>query len=114
MHTITPKELHSLLQKSPHTIQLIDVRGTGEYSEIHIPEAINIPLHTIPFELEKLDRKKQLIFICRSGGRSGQATLFAANNWIQAYNLIWGMNDFEKAYPERVVHGEKKKLFWIF
>jgi hypothetical protein len=24
------------------------------------------------------------------------------------------MNDFEKAYPERVVRGEKKKLFWIF
>jgi rhodanese-related sulfurtransferase len=88
MLTITPKELAELLDKTPDTIDLIDVRGTDEYTESHIPEARNIPLHLLPMHLSELDKNKQIIFICRSGGRSGQACSFAANSDISAYNLI--------------------------
>lgn len=114
MLTISPKELNSLLEKNPETIDLIDVRGTGEYNEAHIPEARNIPLHILPMNMAQLDTSKQIIFICRSGGRSAQATLFAENAGIKGYNLSGGMNDFEKLFPTKVIHWEKKKLFWIF
>lgn len=77
MLTLTPKELNSLLEKSPEKIELIDVRGTGEYEEVHIPEARNIPLHILPLRMGEIDTTKQIIFICRSGGRSGQACQFA-------------------------------------
>lgn len=77
MLTLTPKELSSLLEKSPEKIELIDVRGTGEYEEVHIPEAKNIPLHILPLKMDEIDTTKQIIFICRSGGRSGQACSFA-------------------------------------
>jgi rhodanese-related sulfurtransferase len=77
MLTISPKELSSLLEKSPEKIELIDVRGTGEYEEVHIPEAKNIPLHILPLKMGEIDTTKQIIFICRSGGRSGQACSFA-------------------------------------
>jgi rhodanese-related sulfurtransferase len=77
MLTLTPKELSSLLEKSPEKIELIDVRGTGEYEEVHIPEAKNIPLHILPLKMGEIDTTKQIIFICRSGGRSGQACSFA-------------------------------------
>ena len=114
MQTILPKELTSLLEKNPDTLELIDVRGTGEYSEVHIPEAKNIPLHLLHLRIAELDKKKKIVFICRSGGRSGQATLFAESEKISAYNLVGWMNDFEKEFPKKVVHGEKKKLFGLF
>jgi rhodanese-related sulfurtransferase len=114
MLTITPKELTSLLEKSPNNIELIDVRWTGEYSEVHITEARNIPLHLLPMKMNEIDTTKQVIFICRSGGRSGQACQFALNSNIKAYNLTGGMNDYEREFPARVVHGEKKKLFGLF
>lgn len=114
MLTLTPKELSAILQKNPTSIDLIDVRGTGEYAEVHIPEARNIPLHLLPMRLAELNTSKQIIFICRSGGRSGQACNFAESANIKSYNLIWGMNDFESSFPTQVVQGEKKKLFGLF
>jgi rhodanese-related sulfurtransferase len=83
MFTLTSKELAYLLEKSPETIDLIDVRGTGEYAESHIPEARNIPLHLLPMRMSEIDTTKQVIFICRSGGRSGQATSFAETAGIK-------------------------------
>lgn len=67
MLTVSPKELNSLIEKTPEKIELIDVRGTGEYDEVHIVEARNIPLHILPMKMNELDTKKQIIFICRSG-----------------------------------------------
>lgn len=66
MLTLTPKELNSLLEKTPDSIDLMDVRGTGEYSEVHIPGARNIPLHILPMRMNEIDKNKQVIFICRS------------------------------------------------
>lgn len=114
MLALTPKELSTLLEKSGETIDLIDVRGTGEYDEVHIPEARNIPLHLLPMRMNEINKTKQVIFICRSGGRSGQACSFAEKDGIKAYNLSGGMNDFEPEFPKKVVHGEKKKLFGLF
>lgn len=88
MQSITTKELVSLLEKSPEKIDLIDVRGTGEYNESHIPEARNIPLHLLPMKMNELNTKKQIVFICRSGGRSGQACTFALGSNISSYNLL--------------------------
>jgi rhodanese-related sulfurtransferase len=114
MLTLTPKELSALLEKSPQTIDLIDVRGTGEYDEVHIPATRNIPLPVLPLRMKEIDTTKQVIFICRSGGRSGQACSFAEKEGIKSYNLSWGINDFEAEFPTKVVHGEKKKLFGLF
>lgn len=67
MLTLTPKELSLLLETSPEAITLIDVRNIDEYEEIHIPEALLIPLHLLPLRQGEIDRTKQIIFICRSG-----------------------------------------------
>lgn len=109
MNTVSPKELVSLLDKNPENIELIDVRGKGEYDEVHIAEAKLIPLHLLPLKMNEVNAQKQVIFICRSGGRSGQACQFAEKSGIQAYNLSGGMSAFELDFPLRVVHGEKKK-----
>ena len=55
---------------------ILDVRTTEEYSEKHIPGAINIPNETIGTEdIPELPDKEQLILVyCRSGNRSKQAS----------------------------------------
>ncbi|NRH21477.1 rhodanese-like domain-containing protein [Candidatus Gracilibacteria bacterium] len=114
MQSITAKELVSLLEKTPEKIDLIDVRGTGEYNESHIPEARNIPMHLIPMRLNEIDTKKKVILVCLSGGRSGHMCGFLENSNIQAINLDGGMMKFIDAFPNKVIHGEKKKLFGLF
>ena len=55
---------------------ILDVRTAQEYSEKHIPGAINIPNETIGTEdIRELPDKEQLILVyCRSGNRSKQAS----------------------------------------
>ena len=52
---------------------LVDVRTPGEFAEGHVVGSVNIPLDTVPNELEKFKNKKNIIVFCRSGNRSGQA-----------------------------------------
>ena len=55
---------------------ILDVRTAEEYSEKHIPGAVNIPNETIGTEdIPELPDKEQLILVyCRSGNRSKQAS----------------------------------------
>ena len=55
---------------------ILDVRTAEEYSEKHIPGAINIPNETIGTEdIPELPDKEQLTLVyCRSGNRSKQAS----------------------------------------
>ena len=59
---------------------LVDVRTPGEFAEGHVIGSVNIPLDTVPNEVEKFKNKKNIIVFCRSGNRSGQAkTILEAN-----------------------------------
>ena len=55
---------------------ILDVRTPEEFSERHIPGALNIPNETIGAEeIQELPDKEQLILVyCRSGNRSKQAS----------------------------------------
>lgn len=55
---------------------ILDVRTPEEFSDKHIPGAINIPNETIGTEeIPELPDKEQLILVyCRSGNRSKQAS----------------------------------------
>ena len=72
--SISMEEAKSRLETEKGYI-LVDVRTPEEYSEGHIPGAINIPNEIISdSEPEELPDKKQLIFVyCRSGRRSKEA-----------------------------------------
>ena len=53
-------------------VQLLDVRTAKEYSEGHIPGAINIDVNSPDFEekIKTLDKKENVAIYCRSGRRS--------------------------------------------
>ena len=53
-------------------VQLVDVRTAKEYSEGHIPGAMNIDVNAPDFEekIKALDKKGNVAIYCRSGRRS--------------------------------------------
>ena len=75
-------------------LTLIDVRETSEYvGELgHVKGTQLVVLSTLPQQINTLPQNKPIIFICRSGGRSAQATAFAKSNGFKdVYNMKGGM-----------------------
>lgn len=75
-------------------VNLIDVREVEEVKEGHIPSIVNIPLGLLEFRMHELDKNKPYIMICRSGGRSGQATGFLESHGYDVTNMVGGMLDW--------------------
>lgn len=71
---ITPVEFKEKFFSNPENLELIDVREKSEFAEIRIKGSKLIPMGEIEKHLGEIDWSKEVIFICRSGGRSGQVT----------------------------------------
>lgn len=69
MKEISAKELEQKLAQG-EKLNIIDVREVDEVTAGKIPEAIHIPLELIEFKMNELDKSKEYIMVCRSGGRS--------------------------------------------
>lgn len=93
MKTMTTQQVQELVE-SKQAINLIDVRETNEVAAGKIPGAINIPLGLLEFRMTELDKSKEYIMVCRSGGRSGQATNFLENQGYKVTNMDGGMLDW--------------------
>lgn len=59
---------------------LVDVRTPKEHAQQKVYGSVNIPLHTIPNQLDKFKGKKNIIVFCRSGNRSSQAKSILQRN----------------------------------
>ncbi|MEY2752459.1 MAG: hypothetical protein RLZZ570_405 [Bacteroidota bacterium] len=56
---------------------IIDVRSEGEFAGGHVQGAVNIPLQTVPDEVEAIKAMpRPIVLCCASGNRSGQALMF--------------------------------------
>ena len=70
---VAPQKLQLLLQTNITNITLVDVRDADEFTQGHIPGAINIPVENFSQGSGLLDKKKTIIVYCNSGNRSYQA-----------------------------------------
>ena len=95
---IRPQELHTLMSApnwSGSKVRLIDVRMANEFTG-ELGHVTNSELVTLGPDLQKFlddgDRKIPIVFICRSGARSGQATGYAVDiGYENVANLQGGM-----------------------
>jgi rhodanese-related sulfurtransferase len=56
---------------------IIDVRSEGEFAGGHVAGSVNIPLQTVPDEVEAIKAmQRPIVLCCASGNRSGQALMF--------------------------------------
>ena len=69
---------------------LIDVREPDEYTEVHVPGAVLIPLATVPDNLAAIPTDAPVYVICKSGGRSGRAVQWLRAQGLDATNVAGG------------------------
>ncbi|MFC6331022.1 rhodanese-like domain-containing protein [Paenibacillus septentrionalis] len=94
MQTVTAKEIQRLLEDN-QKLNLIDVREVDEVAAGKIPGALHIPLALLEFRMQELDKSKEYIMLCRSGGRSSRAAEFLAYHGFNVINMTGGMLDWE-------------------
>jgi rhodanese-related sulfurtransferase len=94
MKEMTAKEVESLINEG-RALNIIDVREVDEVAAGKIPGAVNIPLGLVEFRIHELDKLKEYILVCRSGGRSGRATEFLESQGYNVINMQGGMLSWE-------------------
>jgi rhodanese-related sulfurtransferase len=94
MKEITAKEVEALLNEGKK-LNIIDVREVAEVAAGKIPGAVNLPLGLVEFRMNELDKSKEYMLVCRSGGRSGRATQFLESYGFNVINMAGGMLAWE-------------------
>lgn len=93
---ITPAELAEKLARGDQ-VAMIDVREPYEWDAGHIDAAKHIPLAQLPQRTAELPMDREIVMICRSGGRSERARQFLAQSgFTQVKNLVGGMQRWSR------------------
>lgn len=91
---LSPVELRELIKHNQADIELIDVRDTFEYQQLHLKGSKLIPLSSITARMQEINWDKKVIFICRSGNRSGMAARALASQFGKvSSNLRYGLQE---------------------
>ena len=69
---------------------VLDVRQPDEYEAGHVPGAVLIPLDQLGARQDELPADRELLVICRSGGRSAAAVEALAAAGYDAVNIAGG------------------------
>ncbi|MFC7783862.1 MULTISPECIES: rhodanese-like domain-containing protein [unclassified Rossellomorea] len=94
MKTISPNEVIERLSAG-EPLNIIDVREVAEVQTGKIPTSIHLPLGLLEFRMNELDKKKEYIVVCQSGGRSSQAVRFLDYQGFNVINMNGGMLAWE-------------------
>ncbi len=103
MVQISAVELNEWLQDEARSRPLLlDVREPDEFAAYRIEGSTLVPLRTIPARMHELDRRAEVVMICRSGARSHRAGMFLKQNGFERiFNLDGGViawsRDVERA-----------------
>jgi rhodanese-related sulfurtransferase len=91
------------MKEPSSAFRIIDVREQMEIAQGSIPGAEPMPMSALGTRLPELKSDEKMVFICRSGARSGQVVAYLAQNGFEdVYNLRggvlgWAQNGFEFA-----------------
>lgn len=123
---LTPSEAHALLQALPQ-VRLVDVRSQAEWQFVGtIPGSVQIEWARFPgmqpnpdFAAQlkqQVDPQSVVLFLCRSGARSHNAAVLAAQQgYGEVYNILEGFEGDKNADQHRnTVNGWKAAgLPWV-
>ena len=113
---LLPIEAYEIWRQAPGA-RLVDVRTRAEWDYVgRIPGTVEIELLTYPsnrpnpsflVELERqVDKEALVMFVCRSGGRSHNAALFAMQaGYTECYNVLEGFEGDKDAAGHRNTKG---------
>ena len=82
---------------------LIDVRESEEVAALAfaVPQIINIPLSEFEERYNEVPKDKEVVIVCKSGGRSLRAAGFLVNHgYTNVLNMQYGLERWvEKGFP---------------
>ena len=81
----------------PEGLTILDVREPVEWQYAHIDGALHIPLATLPERVAEVPADRQVLVVCKVGGRSAQAVMWLQQRGVEAVNLDGGMLDWAAA-----------------
>lgn len=84
----------------PADVRVVDVREPHEFvGELgHVPGATLVPLASVPAQAAGWDKQLTWVCVCRSGGRSGQASqALTRAGFSKVINLAGGMLAWNQA-----------------
>lgn len=90
----------------PDGVVVVDVREPVEWEHGRIDGAVHVPLGQLPGRTDELPADRQLLVVCKVGGRSAQATAFLQEKGFDAVNLSGGMVEWVGAGREVVGDGD--------
>jgi len=95
---VTPDEAERILKLNPGMV-ILDVRTLEEFSDGHLPGAVNLNFFAADFlEKVKAYEGKQILIHCASGGRSGQAlSRLKDTSFASLYHLKTGFTGWQSA-----------------
>ncbi len=110
LYPIAKKELWKLVNENKKiptnkNVIIIDVRTDNEFQHFHLPGSIHIELQNLITELPKLKKGtkgKKVLFVCKTGNRSGSATQMAKAEKIDAINLVGGVTEWSRLNLPRI------------
>ena len=91
---ISAKEVQQRIENG-EKLNLIDVREAEEVKVGHIPDITHVPLGLLEIRKHEFEKSKSYIMVCRSGGRSGQATQYLQSHGFDVTNMTGGMLSWE-------------------
>lgn len=75
--------------------QIVDVRGASEYKAGHADGAENVFVGTLPDNISKIDKNKQVVIYCQAGDRSAIAySLLRRSGFDNVKNYSGGMKEW--------------------
>ena len=96
---LTAEQFKEQLEKSDNAV-VIDVRTPEEKSDGDIPgsKLYNLLDPSFKENINKLDKDKEYFVFCKSGGRSGTACKYMANQGLKCNNLLGGIHAWNNKY----------------
>jgi rhodanese-related sulfurtransferase len=90
------EELKAKLDRG-ETPMIIDVREDWEYTLVHLPQAVHIPMNTIPQRMNQLDKNAEIVVQCHHGSRSWSVTAYLLQNgFTNVKNLTGGIDSWAR------------------
>lgn len=76
---------------------LLDVREDDEWTEVHAPEAMHVPMSRLGAQVDELPRDRTIACICHVGGRSAVVADALSGAGFSIVNVAGGMDAWESA-----------------
>ncbi|MFA9555873.1 rhodanese-like domain-containing protein [Evansella sp. AB-rgal1] len=113
---INVEQLKQLVKSPEKDKVIIDIREPEEYVAEHIPGIPLLPMNSIPSMLDGFDKEKEYVFICRSGNRSQNVSLFMKENGFDnVTNFDGGMLSWDgdaTTGEEHQIHSVEELKSW--